>query len=83
MTPVILWLLCGLVAAYTASQKGRSGLGWFLIGALLGPFGLVIFFLPEPAAKAAGEQDCPVCAFKNRAGAVFCQQCGQRLPRTR
>jgi hypothetical protein len=83
MTPVILWLLCGLVAAYTASQKGRSGLGWFFIGALLGPFGLVFFFLPEPAAKTSEGRSCPGCACRNHADDVFCQQCGQRLPRTR
>jgi hypothetical protein len=82
MTPVILWLLCGLVAAVTASQKGRSGLGWFIIGVLLGPLGLVIFFLPQPGAKTAIDPTCPRCALRNRADALFCQQCGQRLPRT-
>jgi hypothetical protein len=83
MTPVILWLLCGVVAAVTASQKGRSGLGWFIIGALLGPFGLLIFFLPESSGKAAADRICPQCAAGNRPEALFCQQCGQPLPRPR
>lgn len=38
---VIVWILFGIGAAIVASQKGRSGVGWFFLGILLGPFGLI------------------------------------------
>ena len=39
---VIVWILFGIVTAVAASNKGRSGWGWFFIGVLLGPFGLIL-----------------------------------------
>lgn len=36
-----LWLMCGVFAAYLASQKRRSGAVWFFIGLLCGPIGLI------------------------------------------
>ncbi len=36
-----------------ANGKGRSGLAWFLVGLLLGPFGLLVAFLPPLNAKEA------------------------------
>ncbi len=86
MAPVILWLACGLLAAWTASRKGRSGLAWFVLGSLLGPFGLLIFFLPDslfggkgPSTGFQGFKTCPHCNFNNSGDAVFCQQCGQKF----
>ena len=29
---IIAWLLFGIVSAVVASNKGRSGCGWFLLG---------------------------------------------------
>ena len=37
-----IWLLSGIVGAWIATTKGRSGCGWFLLCALLGPLGVVI-----------------------------------------
>lgn len=37
-----LWIVFGIVGAWIATTKGRSGCGWFLISALLGPIGLII-----------------------------------------
>jgi hypothetical protein len=37
-----LWLLFGIIGAWIATTKGRSGCAWFLVCALLGPIGLVI-----------------------------------------
>ncbi|WP_352827898.1 zinc ribbon domain-containing protein [Mesorhizobium sp. M0830] len=39
---VIFWLICAGVTAAIASSKGRSGFGWFLIGALIGIFGIIL-----------------------------------------
>lgn len=41
----IIWLVCGIAAAVTASNKGKNGCLWFGIGVLLGPIGVLIAFL--------------------------------------
>lgn len=47
MAYAFAWVLFGVVAAIIASTKGRSGLGWFILGLLFGPFSLVILALPS------------------------------------
>lgn len=36
-----LWFIFGIIGAYIGTMKGRSGCGWFLLCALLGPLGLL------------------------------------------
>jgi len=84
MEYLIIWFLFGLVAAVIANSKGRSGCGWFLLGVLIGPFSLVIAFLPAIPAKT-GEPTpethvvCPDCAELIRKEARVCKHCGCRL----
>jgi hypothetical protein len=42
MAILITWILFGVVTAVVASNKGRDGCGWFLLGVLLGPFGFIL-----------------------------------------
>jgi len=42
MIGIPLWIVFGIIGAWIATTKGRSGCGWFLISALLGPIGLII-----------------------------------------
>ena len=44
---IILPVAFGALCAAIASRKNRSVYGWFFAGALLGPFGLIIAFLPR------------------------------------
>ena len=37
-----LWLLFGVIGAWIATTKGRSGCGWFIICSILGPIGLIL-----------------------------------------
>jgi hypothetical protein len=37
-----IWILFGILGAWIATTKGRSGCGWFIICSLLGPIGLIL-----------------------------------------
>ena len=52
----ILWLLFGIICAVVASRKGRSGFGWFLLGCVLGIFGLIWVLVISPNQQMAGSQ---------------------------
>jgi len=41
MAFLFIWLLSGALCAYIASEKGRSGGGWFLLGCFFGIFAIV------------------------------------------
>ncbi len=92
MEYVAIWLSFGLVAAIIASSKGRSVGGWFFLGLLLGPFSLVVGFLPsissvsESRAQRIGEsgdyKKCPFCAEVVRREAIKCKHCGSEIPAT-
>jgi hypothetical protein len=44
---MVLWLLFAIFSMAIASAKNRSGIGWFLVGLLFGPFGLLVAFFPK------------------------------------
>jgi hypothetical protein len=46
-------LVCGLLCAIIASRKGRSGAGYFVLGCLTGPIGLVITIAIAPQHSLA------------------------------
>lgn len=41
MAWVLFWLICAGVCAWVAKEKNRDSLGWFFLGLLLGPIGLI------------------------------------------
>jgi hypothetical protein len=43
-----LWLVFGIVGAWIASSKGRSGCFWLFVCFFLGPIGLVIAAVLPP-----------------------------------
>jgi len=42
MELLAIWLLCGIAAAVVASSKKRSKFGWFLMGMIFGPLGILL-----------------------------------------
>ena len=87
MELLFIWLLFGIFSAILASNKGRSGCGWFIVGILFGPFGLLVGLMSpvgkespgvysQPATSETGEFPCPSCGKTLYRGVYKCPWCG-------
>ncbi len=81
---MVVWAACGLIAAYIAGEKDRSLGGWFLIGVLFGPFGVLAAIVVghgEPVPQGMRKVTCPRCSARQNiadfADQYECWQCKQ------
>jgi len=86
MELVLGWLLFSILVAVLAARRGRSGLGWFVISALLSPLfaGLLVLILPSKsvpvgAPTTATHVRCPDCRELVLKDARKCKHCGTQL----
>lgn len=79
MVYLLAWICFGIACAKIAASKGRDAVGWFFLGALLGPFGLIFALLAGKEGAAKGERKCPFCAEFIKAEARVCKHCGRDL----
>jgi hypothetical protein len=83
---LIAWIACGIFAAALARAKGRSALGWLILGLLFGVFALIAaagmpsLKLPPGTPAARDLRRCPNCAEMVRKEANTCRFCGHQLP---
>jgi hypothetical protein len=77
------WLVTfvfGVVASVIAYSKGRNSLGWYLAGMFLGPFALIVAFLP-PVERPGMYVRCPSCKEVIRQEAATCRYCHSGIVR--
>jgi hypothetical protein len=86
---LVIWLILSVIPGVIASDKGRSGFGYFLLSVVLSPLiGLIAALVvssnterTEQRAVAQGDaRKCPFCAELIKPEAVVCKHCGRDLP---
>jgi hypothetical protein len=88
MTIFIFWLMFSIACGIYASNRGRSGIGWFFIAMLISPLLGLIFVAvtkdlskPNVAAQpgTSTHVKCPACAEFVLPEASVCKHCGTAL----
>lgn len=88
MTVFIFWVLFSVAVGVYASNRGRSGLGWFALSLLISPLlGLIFCAVSTDKSRAPGAGQpgaathvkCPACAEWVLPEARVCKHCGAAL----
>jgi hypothetical protein len=85
---VFLWVVLSIAVAILASNKGRSGFGWFVLSLVISPLIAGLFCAVSGNLKQAAiagapspltHVKCPDCAELVLADAKVCKHCGAKL----
>lgn len=88
MTFAIFWILFAVAVGIFASNRGRSGFGWFLLSVLISPLlGLLFCAVSKnlnerqlaAVASARTHRKCPACAEFVLPEATVCKHCRSPL----
>jgi hypothetical protein len=86
---ILVWIALCVIAGVVASNKGRSGLGFFLLAFFLSPLvGVIAALVARPSARNVEQRvieegdlkRCPYCAELIKQAAVVCRFCGRDVP---
>jgi hypothetical protein len=75
---MLVAVVFAVTAALLAHSKGRSSVGWFLCGLVIGPFAFIVAALP-PVVRRGRFSKCPTCGEVVRADANMCRYCRTEL----
>jgi hypothetical protein len=87
---IVTWGVCAIFTAMIAAIKGRSIMGWLLLGVVFGILAFVLvcalparqksMFPSGPGTINLEKQvKCEHCGNNNSAGRQYCQACGWQL----
>ena len=75
---ILAALVFGVTAALVAFSKGRSSIGWFLCGLVIGPFAFIVAALPCVVREGRFVK-CTTCGEVIQADATLCRYCRTEL----
>lgn len=71
----VFWLGLAVLVGYFGTSKGRSGIAWFFVSALISPVIAFIILLVIGVPKESFKK-CPRCAENVKVEASVCRFCG-------
>ena len=78
---ILTAILFGIAASMAAKRKGREETLWFILGVLLGPFGMIYALLLEDRKRPMAT--CPYCYGEINPKATVCKHCTSDLSSNR